>query len=216
RRAQRMLAFTAESIESCGAGEARDTHRPGALAQLVERLLCKQDVRSSNLLGSTTFRRRMLRHPSSSFPGGTALLAESGVDGLADEEVPAEPPPAHDDREAHRAVGHHEVEELGHRRIRVGASRPPCAHDECDAACGEDDEARDHGSRSLCRDPRRTLPRRTRNTPSATHATTNTTLPSGRSSSGFTMSLSAGCAARPPGVDPPSVTCATSQKHATS
>jgi hypothetical protein len=27
---------------------------PGALAQLVERLLCKQDVRSSNLLGSTT------------------------------------------------------------------------------------------------------------------------------------------------------------------
>ncbi len=48
-----MLAFTAESIESCGAGEARDTHRPGALAQLVERLLCKQDVRSSNLLAST-------------------------------------------------------------------------------------------------------------------------------------------------------------------
>lgn len=27
--------------------------RPGALAQLVERCLCKADVRSSNLLGST-------------------------------------------------------------------------------------------------------------------------------------------------------------------
>lgn len=34
-------------------GDGTPRPRPGALAQLVERLLCKQDVRSSNLLGST-------------------------------------------------------------------------------------------------------------------------------------------------------------------
>lgn len=38
----------------------RSGRSPGALAQLVERLLCKQDVRSSNLLGST-FRTAVLR-----------------------------------------------------------------------------------------------------------------------------------------------------------
>src|SRR5690606_1085092 len=51
----------------------------GALAQLVERLLCKQDVRSSNLLGSTDRR--------SAAPQGVALLpvirlSDSGVGSL--------------------------------------------------------------------------------------------------------------------------------------
>ena len=38
--------------------------RPGALAQLVERLLCKQDVIGSNPLGSTNSRRHDQTAPS--------------------------------------------------------------------------------------------------------------------------------------------------------
>ncbi len=45
-RTEAMLAMPFFGFRSIGA-------EPGAVAQLVERLLCKEKVRSSNLLGST-------------------------------------------------------------------------------------------------------------------------------------------------------------------
>src|SRR5690606_26495130 len=48
----------------------RGSAHPGALAQLAERLLCKQEVRGSTPLGSTAVRGR--------FPAGSGLSAFSG------------------------------------------------------------------------------------------------------------------------------------------
>eukprot|EP01080_Neovahlkampfia_damariscottae_P013462 gene13462-biopygen10 len=68
--------------------------RSGALAQLVERLLCKQDVRSSNLLGST---REPVRGspspavravPRSACSGGEVVEGRQDLHGL-ERSVPA-------------------------------------------------------------------------------------------------------------------------------